>query len=192
VEESNKALQVRNSLTPGLTKLALDSQDLTRLLDTELSSAFRGSTATMLEMLKGTKSLSAGFSELASRILDAITQALLMKAIVGPISGAIGAGIGSLTTFLGSADGNAFAGWRLVPYAAGGVVSRPTLFPMATGYGLMGEAGPEAVMPLRRLGNGRLGVESAGGGANVQINIINNHPSARVQQREESDGRGWA
>jgi phage-related minor tail protein len=89
-----------------------------------------------------------------------------------------------------NASGNVFSFGRITPFARGGVVSRPTFFPMATGMGLMGEAGPEAVMPLRRLGNGRLGVESIGGGSNVQVNIINNHSTARITQREESDGRG--
>jgi hypothetical protein len=41
----------------------------------------------------------------------------------------------------------------------GGIVSRPTLFPFARGIGLMGEAGPEAILPLRRGRGGRLGVE---------------------------------
>lgn len=61
-------------------------------------------------------------------------------------------------------------------YAMGGVVKRPTMFAFANGgagrLGLMGEAGPEAIMPLRRLPSGRLGVESAGGGGmNVVVNV---------------------
>ncbi|WP_430641887.1 phage tail tape measure protein [Bradyrhizobium nanningense] len=79
-----------------------------------------------------------------------------------------------------SALGNIFAGGNIIPFARGGVVSIPTLFPMANGgTGLMGEAGPEAVMPLRRGADGRLGV-SAGGAANdnrssggVVVNVIN-------------------
>ena len=72
-----------------------------------------------------------------------------------------------------------------------GAAHRPTFFPFAGGIGLMGEAGPEAIMPLRRLSSGRLGVE-AGGNVVVQnqISIVNNHPSARVRQSEQSDGRG--
>lgn len=45
-------------------------------------------------------------------------------------------------------------------------------------------------MPLRRLSGGRLGVSTDGGGSQVSIQIINNHPTARVSSREESDGRG--
>jgi hypothetical protein len=44
-------------------------------------------------------------------------------------------------------------------------------------------------MPLRRLGGGRLGVSAEGVGAHVQI-VVNNYSSARVTQREQSDGRG--
>ncbi len=59
-----------------------------------------------------------------------------------------------------SAKGNVFHYGDLVPFAAGGVVSRPTIFPMSRGYGLMGEAGPEAIMPLKRTSGGKLGVSA--------------------------------
>jgi tape measure domain-containing protein len=89
------------------------------------------------------------------------------RGISGGVSGLLQAG---LSLFGGgpvaSAKGNVFMAGDLVPFASGGVVQKPTLFPMAGGKrGLMGEAGPEAIMPLVRLGNGRLGVQAAGGGA---------------------------
>lgn len=60
----------------------------------------------------------------------------------------------------------------VMPFAKGGVVSRATAFPMRGGTGLMGEAGPEAIMPLSRGPDGRLGVRSDGGRtSNVTINI---------------------
>ena len=72
----------------------------------------------------------------------------------------------------GSANGNVFYKSKIVPFARGGIVNQPTLFPMANGAGLMGEAGPEAIMPLRRGPSGRLGVEAAGGaGGNVVVNV---------------------
>ena len=70
-----------------------------------------------------------------------------------------------------NAKGNVFAQNKIVPYAMGGIVSRPTIFPMANGMGLMGEAGPEAIMPLKRGANGNLGVQSSGGIGNIVVNV---------------------
>ena len=72
---------------------------------------------------------------------------------------------------------------NLVPFAQGGIVGGPTAFPMSGGRtGIMGEAGPEAVMPLARLPSGKLGVNS-----NPQnIEIINNtgvNATARIQNQ---------
>jgi len=64
---------------------------------------------------------------------------------------------------VGAARGAAFGPAGLVPFASGGIVNRPTVFPFAGGTGLMGEAGPEAVMPLSRGPGGKLGVAGGGG-----------------------------
>ncbi|MDD4950930.1 MAG: phage tail tape measure protein [Desulfovibrionaceae bacterium] len=87
------------------------------------------------------------------------------------------------------ADGGVFDRSGLTPFARGGVVSRPTIFPFASGVGLMGEAGPEAIMPLTRLSSGRLGVGAQGGG-NVVVNIVNNAPRTEVTQREGQTASG--
>ena len=71
----------------------------------------------------------------------------------------------------GSAKGNVFAKNKIVPYKYGGIVDRPTIFPMADGMGLMGEAGAEAVMPLKRGRDGKLGVQSSGGIGNISVNV---------------------
>ena len=62
----------------------------------------------------------------------------------------------------------------MTPFARGGVVSSPMQFPMRGGMGLMGEAGPEAILPLARGADGSLGVKTQGargGSASVVMNI---------------------
>jgi len=84
-----------------------------------------------------------------------------------------------------NALGNAYAANGIQPFAMGGIVKRPTMFAFANGgagrLGLMGEAGPEAIMPLRRLPNGRLGVEQAGGGTPVTVNVSVDASGTAVQ-----------
>ena len=58
---------------------------------------------------------------------------------------------------------------HVVPFAAGGVVSTPSYFPMGRYVGLMGEAGAEAILPLQRGADGRLGVAASGGGGSVNV-----------------------
>jgi len=75
-----------------------------------------------------------------------------------------------------AANGLAVAKNGIVPYAKGGLVTKPTLFQYKQGgvgsYGLMGEAGTEAIMPLRRGANGKLGVEASGSGVgDVVVNV---------------------
>lgn len=87
-----------------------------------------------------------------------------------------------------NANGNVFANGSVQAFAAGGIVSSPTMFPMRNGLGLMGEAGPEAIMPLTRIG-GKLGVASTGGGrsAPVIVNVVN-QSGAAVETTSERGG----
>ncbi|WP_420863751.1 phage tail tape measure protein [Algirhabdus cladophorae] len=88
----------------------------------------------------------------------------------GMLSGLVGDTFGSALPF---AKGAGFAQGRVMPFAKGGVVDSPVTFPMRGATGLMGEAGPEAIMPLTRGPDGSLGVRSQGGGGavNVVMNI---------------------
>ena len=96
-------------------------------------------------------------------------------------NGAVTKGMTPPTTIPGgvgamAANGLAVARNGIVPYAKGGLVTKPTLFQYKQGgvgsYGLMGEAGTEAIMPLRRGANGKLGVEASGSGVgDVVVNV---------------------
>lgn len=92
------------------------------------------------------------------------------------------------------ANGGAFTD-GIQKFAKGGsfsnsVVDSPTMFKFAKGTGLMGEAGPEAIMPLRRDASGSLGVVASGGsGSNVSVSIINN-TSEKASTKETTDSRG--
>ena len=91
---------------------------------------------------------------------------------MGSANNLIGSAFDWLGDWLFSAKGNAFGpGGMVEAYAMGGIVNHPTLFRHARGLGLMGEAGPEAIMPLRRMGNGALGIQSAGGSAPAQVTV---------------------
>ena len=82
--------------------------------------------------------------------------------------------------------GPASAPGNVQPFASGGVIAAPTFFPMRKGLGLAGEAGPEAILPLARGPDGRLGVRSgASGGLSVNFNVST--PNAESFRRAESD-----
>lgn len=91
------------------------------------------------------------------------------------------------------AQGGAFDG-GIKKFAMGGtfansIVSSPTLFKFASGTGLMGEAGPEAIMPLKRDAQGNLGVRSGNNGGNVEV-VVNNYGSEKATTTESTDSRG--
>ena len=125
----------------------------------------------LMSMVDGTKSVKDAFKSMASDIIKELYRVLVVQEMVNTISGGIKKFMGISTT---QANGGAWSGGsQIQAYANGGVVGSPTTFPMTGGKtGLMGEAGPEAIMPLKRGANGKLGVQMEGGGGqgNVVIN----------------------
>jgi lambda family phage tail tape measure protein len=128
-----------------------------------------------MSMIDGTKSVAEAFRSMAADILKHLYKVLVVQTAIRNIGGAIGGTFGAaLSTYGLNANGNAFNNGKIIPYANGGVVNYPTMFPMSGGKtGLMGEAGPEAILPLKRGPNGKLGVESSGGSVvvNQTINV---------------------
>ncbi|PWJ19154.1 phage tail tape measure protein [Jannaschia seohaensis] len=147
-----------------------------------LSRSFGGSLKRAFDgvVFDGTK-LSDALSGLARSMVNATYNAAV-KPVQTALGGALAQGINRILPF---ADGASFAQGRVMPFASGGVVSGPVAFPMRGGTGLMGEAGPEAIMPLRRGADGRLGVEMTGGGA-VTVNMNITTPDVAGFRRSRS------
>lgn len=146
------------------------------------------------------------FSKFTQAILDDLTKIIIRASIIKPFADAILSGLGSGATAvasgssdfgnnhiqgggpLASAKGNAFMGGNVLPFARGGIVDTPTGFTYGGGRrGVMGEAGPEAILPLSRTGTGKLGVEASV--TPVTVNIIN-QSGAAVQQTETTGPSG--
>lgn len=105
----------------------------------------------------------------------------ILTSIIGSFGGGLGGAATSASAAATTSTGSAFAGYAAkgkafsggVEYFANGgaftnsIVNRPTAFGTGTGIGVMGEAGPEAIMPLTRTSDGQLGVKGMGGGSTV-------------------------
>ena len=115
-----------------------------------------------------------GVREVLQGLALDVARIFVRKNITEPLGNAVASMFQGLNLFGGSsgvqlAAGGVMSGAGISAYS-GSVVSRPTLFPFAKGIGLMGEAGAEAILPLKRGSDGKLGVAS--GGSNVVVNII--------------------
>lgn len=134
------------------------------------------------------------FTDLANTIIQQMVRVAIQKTIlyaIESIAGAFGGGgglggaVGTIVSAFND-KGNIFANGSLVPYASGGIVGSPTMFPMSGGRtGLMGEAGYEGILPLDRGPDGKLGVRARGGGGqgvnhySVTINAIDTQTGAQ-------------
>ena len=162
-----------------LQSFANSAFDLAKQTEEAFVNAFKGMEDALVKFVMTGK---LNFRDLANSIIADLTRMLVRYAIVQPLFKAIfpNIKIGSSSAngnvfsngeLVPSAKGNVFAKNKIVPYAYGGIVNKPTLFPMANGMGLMGEAGPEAIMPLKRGRGGKLGVQSSGGVGNIVVNV---------------------
>ena len=151
--EEKKALA---DLSKGQNKFKKELTETDKLFESIKDTVATGLANAIQSLIDGTKSLGESLSGILKQLGSMFLQ-FGMKSLVGGL--------------FPSAKGNVFDRNTIVPFAYGGVVKKPTLFPMANGMGLMGEAGPEAIMPLRRGSNGRLGVEASGGTSNIVVNV---------------------
>ncbi|MCC7283670.1 MAG: tape measure protein, partial [Acetobacteraceae bacterium] len=206
IDQANRTLDQAGATASGVTG-AIEA--LGERLDGAGNEAAR-TLARMVVGIDGVRFSVKGFvQDLASGVLERlirdqitapISNALLQLAKLGiqqigfAFAGGPTAAPGKVVTDGGlkSARGNVFDAGRLVPFAAGGIVSRPTLFPFASGTGLMGEAGPEAIMPLARDSRGRLGVRGGDAASTVVVNVIDQRGAnaGPVETRESLSADG--
>ncbi|MGI3211088.1 phage tail tape measure protein [Roseovarius tibetensis] len=163
----------------GFASAGQDVRSLERGLSRGLRSALRGA------VIEG-DSLSDSLRRMATIMVNtAFNDAT--RPVTDQLGGLISQGVGGLVQGLFPfAKGAPFSQGRVQPFANGGVVNGPVTFPMRGGTGLMGEAGPEAIMPLSRGPDGRLGVRSAGGGG---VSVVMNVSTPDVEGFRRSQGQ---
>lgn len=158
--------------------------DKTKTFSDDMAQAFTGWandwSKTLNGMLWGAETT---FDNILKSFGQMITQMVIQKSVVEPIAEAGSSFFSGIGDFI--AD--------LLPFAKGGVVTSPTVFPMGRGaWGLAGEAGTEAILPLTRMPDGDLGVQAATGPASpVYVEIVNNtgQPSQVQESRDARGGR---
>lgn len=129
------------------------------------------------DAIMNSKNLGDALNNLANRVENMLVNKALDSLLGGVFSGLF-------------AKGAAFKAGSVTPFASGGIVNKPTIFPMANGMGLMGEAGAEAVMPLTRTSNGDLGVRAIGDGGSrgsIVMNNVFNINAAGGSEKENKD-----
>ena len=136
---------------------------------------------------QGTTKVKDVFRQMVQALIAQFLKLMAYKgimALLGGPSSSLGGAFGQQTGLLKNAKGNIFAGGNVVPFAKGGVTNVPTMFAMNNGKtGVMGEAGPEAIMPLKRGPGGELGVNAV----QPVVNINNNAP-VNVAATSRGDG----
>jgi len=171
LEKSAKLDQTMDGLEKRTRGLTAGANGFARAMATAFTQAAIGGRA-LDDVLKG----------LARRLSSMAVSAAFRPIAQGLMSGfeKLFAGVGT-----GGADVKAALG-AVKPFAAGGVIGTPSYFPLSNGgLGLAGEAGPEAILPLSRGADGRLGVAMSGGAAaNVTIHIAT--PDADSFRRSET------
>lgn len=184
-----------------------EASNVAKQTENMFTSAFNGMEDALVSFVKTGK---LDFSSLADSIVSDMIRISIQQSITGPLAGYF-ASLGSAgsvpTGTNGSAGGGtsyaangAYFDGSVSQFANGGTFTNklfnsPTAFKFASGgsfkLGVMGEAGPEAIVPLARGANGKLGIQASGmgGGSNVVINVIE-APGKGGQQEQRTDSSG--
>jgi len=181
-QEDIKGSAVDADLEAFFSEIDRKSDELAKKTTTDWDNAFAGwansYSSTLNDMLWGSETT---FEGIATSFGKMITEMIIQQELIKPfVSGATGddgwisQGFGAITNWIASEHGNVFASNQCgISAYSNQIVSSPTVFPFASGIGLMGEAGAEAIFPLTRMPTGNLGVEAKLNGGS-SINVVNN------------------
>ncbi len=207
VEYHSQIIKISEEFLPGSALVAGTSAYI-QSIGTLSENIAKGITATFTHLedtlVEFIKTGEFNFAKFTESILDDLTRIIIRAAILQPLatgilnlgvgsgSGAVGEGVGSSAGASAGASihatGDAFYNGQLQKYARGGIVSSPTAFSYGGGKrGLMGEAGTEAILPLKRGSGGNLGVSASL--SPVTVNIIN-QSGGNVEKRESTGANG--
>ena len=165
---TEKSTTMLESIKTGMQSYLDSISDVNKQIEDATVNAFKKMEDALVNFVMTGK---LNFKDFAKSIIADITRIYVRQALITPLLGAFGL---SPTPTSTSAKGNIFDKDGLMKFAKGGIITEPTYFKYggAGKLGLMGEAGAEAIMPLKRTSSGNLGVEAVGGGStNVVVNV---------------------
>lgn len=190
MSDYNDEIEALDTQTDGLRQTLDATSVMVTSFDSELRRMRESLAATGKDVATLEKGLSRGLRKAfdglvfdgasLSDALDSVATSMMnttfnaaMRPITDQVGGLLASGVGGVMQgLLPFADGAPFSQGRVMPFASGGVVSSATPFGMRGGMGVMGEAGPEAIMPLARGTDGKLGVRGSGGSSpTIVMNI---------------------
>lgn len=201
----------RNGARRAWQSIQADAADVASATDDMLTTGFDTARNSLADFATTGK---FKFRDFASSVINDMARIASQQAATGLLSGVLGAGVSAFSGWMGGSatagasasgyTGSAYSNWAAaqadggawvngVQFFANGaaftnsIVSRPTAFGMAGGRnGIMGEAGPEAILPLARGADGSLGVRSVGGGGGTALEV--NAPVAVTVEDRSSEG----
>ena len=188
--ELEKIISVQNLMSPETTAKAVEAaadayekateqitfaQQAAEVFQQSFDTAFQG-------VAMGTQDVSDAFRNMAKVIIAQLLKIAAYKTIAGF---GFGGEFGGQVAWGAAQGGVVSGGNKLQAFASGGIVNGPTAFGMSRGRtGLMGEAGPEMIAPVKRMPNGDMGV----GASPVNVTVNNNAAGVETIARQDSNG----
>ena len=177
-DEAKETTTIFDNIKNGATSYLESIKNVGQQVQDATVNAFKGMEDALVNFVTTGK---MNFADFTRSILADITRIIIRQTFITPLLGAFG-----ITT---NATGNVYD-QGLKKFAKGGIVTQPTLFAYGSGgsgnFGLMGEQGAEAILPLKRGRSGNLGVEASGGATNIVVNV---DASGSSVEGDEADGK---